>query len=319
MNLHLDNSAFETLILGQAERTGLRRDVLEKDYYVSLILEELAFKQKTNHLPAYFKGGTALYKALKCIRRFSEDIDITVYVEDCPSNSQKQKRLEEAVEKYHSLIWNKEDPGNDNKKGSITTIYNYDSVVDVDFDDELQRFGKVKIEATSFTISEPHTQLEIAPLLYENATLEQQETLRSQYQVSPFEVETIRLERIFIDKVFAAEYYFQRGKLRDTSKHLYDIVVMLGLEEVKQLFQNSSDLDHLVEIKRQEEKARFGSKLSEISISSFSYIRDFSLAARNLSEFQAMQNLYVLDDQFRQSTDTLQHGMQHLEASFKGR
>lgn len=319
MDLHLDTSAFETLILEQSERTGLRRDVLEKDYYVSLILDELSEKQKTDHLPAYFKGGTALYKALKRIRRFSEDIDLTVYVEDCPSNSQKQKRLEEATEKYHSLIWNKEDPGNVNKKGSITTIYNYDSVVDVDLDDELQRFEKVKIEATSFTISEPHTSIEIAPLLYENATREQQETLQSQYQVSPFEVETIRLERIFIDKVFAAEFYFQRGELRDTSKHLYDIVVMLGLDEINQLFQKPGELDHLIDLKRQEERTRIGSNLSERPISTFSYIRDFATLTRNLSEFQAMQNLYVLDDQYRQSTEILVKGMQQLEASFKSR
>lgn len=29
-------------------------------------------------LPAYFKGGTALYKALKTTNRFSEDIDFSV-------------------------------------------------------------------------------------------------------------------------------------------------------------------------------------------------------------------------------------------------
>ena len=51
------------------ERTGYRTDVLEKDYYVVLMLRELAEKQKAG-LPAYFKGGTALYKALKTTNRF---------------------------------------------------------------------------------------------------------------------------------------------------------------------------------------------------------------------------------------------------------
>lgn len=51
---------------------GVRLDILEKDYYVSLLLRELAEKQK--ELPAYFKGGTALYKAQKSIRRFSQDM-----------------------------------------------------------------------------------------------------------------------------------------------------------------------------------------------------------------------------------------------------
>lgn len=50
------------------ERTGYRADVLEKDYYVVLVLEELAGKQR-NGLKAYFKGGTALYKALGIMQK----------------------------------------------------------------------------------------------------------------------------------------------------------------------------------------------------------------------------------------------------------
>ena len=70
MKLHLDRAAFLVLIDSIHKRTGYREDVLEKDYYVTLILKELADKQ-TNGLPAYFKGGTALYKALKTTNRFS--------------------------------------------------------------------------------------------------------------------------------------------------------------------------------------------------------------------------------------------------------
>jgi len=77
MKLHSDSSALETLLLDISGRTGIRADIIEKDYYVTLILKELADKQKD--IPAYFKGGTALYKALGSIRRFSEDIDLTVY------------------------------------------------------------------------------------------------------------------------------------------------------------------------------------------------------------------------------------------------
>jgi predicted nucleotidyltransferase component of viral defense system len=53
-----------TLEVGES----LHRDV-EKDYYVTLLLSELSTKQSC--LPAYFKGGTALYKALGQMKRFS--------------------------------------------------------------------------------------------------------------------------------------------------------------------------------------------------------------------------------------------------------
>ena len=101
MNLHLDKDAFGVLIEDIHSRTGYRTDVLEKDYYVALILKELAEKQAAG-LPAYFKGGTALYKALKTTNRFSEDIDLSVDARGC-SRTQNDKRLEAAAKKYSSL------------------------------------------------------------------------------------------------------------------------------------------------------------------------------------------------------------------------
>ena len=75
MKLHEDKDAFGLLLENIHEKTGYRTDVLEKDYYVLLILQELSDFQ-ADGLPAYFKGGTALYKALKTTNRFSEDIDL---------------------------------------------------------------------------------------------------------------------------------------------------------------------------------------------------------------------------------------------------
>ena len=101
MNLHLDKDAFRVLIESIHEQTGYRSDVLEKDYYVVLMLKELSEKQ-ANGLLAYFKGGTALYKALKTTNRFSEDIDLSVDTRGL-SRSQNDKRLEQATKKYASL------------------------------------------------------------------------------------------------------------------------------------------------------------------------------------------------------------------------
>ena len=51
MMLHEDKYAFLALINQIHEVSGIRLDILEKDYYVSLLLRELAEKQKD--LPAY--------------------------------------------------------------------------------------------------------------------------------------------------------------------------------------------------------------------------------------------------------------------------
>ena len=202
MKLHLDRAAFRVLIDSIHQRTGYREDVLEKDYYVTLILKELADKQ-ANGLPAYFKGGTALYKALKTTNRFSEDIDLSVDVRDAANRTQSDKRLEQATKKYSGLVRDK--AAGKTHRSEVISVYTYEPVATYDADDALQRFGKLKIEATSFTISEPVESLEIAPMLYELATEEERRTLETLYQVTPFQIKAISLERAFIDKLFAAE------------------------------------------------------------------------------------------------------------------
>ena len=48
----MNKEILEELILNINRRTGIRNDILEKDYYVCLVLKELASKQK--ELQAYF-------------------------------------------------------------------------------------------------------------------------------------------------------------------------------------------------------------------------------------------------------------------------
>ena len=74
MLLHNDKNLFEQTILQVAQKSGIEAGIIEKDYYVTLLLREL-----TNALPSMiFKGGTSLSKCHKVIKRFSEDIDLTL-------------------------------------------------------------------------------------------------------------------------------------------------------------------------------------------------------------------------------------------------
>ena len=121
MKLHLDRDAFEAIILDIQNREDIRSDVLEKDYYVTLMLNELSKNQVD--WKAYFKGGTALYKALSSINRFSEDIDLTVYVNDCTSNNQKRVRLEKSADGYNCLPKLVGDKDNRKSKNRSNIIY----------------------------------------------------------------------------------------------------------------------------------------------------------------------------------------------------
>jgi hypothetical protein len=310
MKLHLDQPAFETLLLSESESSGIRADILEKDYYVTLILSELADKKDQGF--AYFKGGTALYKAIGSIRRFSEDIDLTVSIQDC-TNNQAKRRLERATLEFSCLPRNRENEENNNSKGAITSIYNYESVVSVDHDDELQRFEKVKIEGTSFTVSEPHEPMLITPLIFDIATDEQKEILIREYDIRSFNIETIKLERIFIDKVFAAEFYFSRKIYFDMAKHLYDIVVLLKNERIIKALKDNEMLVYLIGLKRREESQRIGSDLDKKEIGQFSYFHSAMDNEELLRQFTQMQKIYVFDEKFLIPANELQNGIGELK------
>ena len=294
MKLHLDRTAFRVLVDSIHERTGYREDVIEKDYYVTLILKELADKQ-INGLPAYFKGGTALYKALKTTNRFSEDIDLSVDVRDAASRTQSDKWLEQATKKYNSLLRDKA-AGRTNRS-EIISVYDYEPVAAYDADDALQRFGKLKIEATSFTISEPVESMEIAPMLYELASDEEKRILESQYQVSPFQIKTISLERAFIDKLFAAEAYTRKfneaHRAFEAAKHIYDLSVMSSLSRIRQLYDNSAQMTHLLNIRMEEEAGRLDG-IPGVMPQQFTFFTNIETNQAIRKAYDIMQNQYVL-------------------------
>lgn len=72
--LHNDKELFEQAVLKTAEYMNIDAGIVEKDYYVTLMLKEIS-----SAVPdLVFKGGTSLSKCHKVINRFSEDIDLTV-------------------------------------------------------------------------------------------------------------------------------------------------------------------------------------------------------------------------------------------------
>lgn len=256
MRLHLDRDSFRVLINRVSEQTGYRTDVVEKDYYVTLILEELAGFQKEG-LPAYFRGGTALYKALHSIRRFSEDIDLSVDVRGC-SRTHGDKRMAKAAKRYASLPRNVQE--SKSNRSEVISIYGYEPVVAYDAEDALQRFGKVKVEATSFTISEPYEPMLVAPIVYETVEPDQKRVLTEHFDVKPFEISTMTMERIFIDKLFAAEAYTRyadkEGRAFEAAKHIYDLSVMIDEKRISAFFDNNALMKELLSIRMEEELNR---------------------------------------------------------------
>jgi len=314
MKLHLDKDAFRVLIEDIHSKTGYRTDVLEKDYYVALVLKELADKQSAG-LPAYFKGGTALYKALKTTNRFSEDIDLSVDTREC-SRTQNDKRLEAATKKYAAL--QRDTSMGKTNRSEVISVYHYEPLTAYDADDALQRFGLLKIEATSFTISEPVESLEIAPMLYGLATAEQKAILETQYDVRPFSVMTITMERIFIDKLFAAESYVRKSddphRAFEAAKHIYDLAVMEQHPKIVSLLSDTQKMKQLLDIRMTEEQERLDG-IPGVLPNAFTFFDNAVNCAAVRSAYEIMQRQYVLRASDRIAFDTACESLKRLQGS----
>lgn len=91
MKLYEDSELFKQAISLTANYFKIDPAIVEKDYYVTIFLEELN-KIAPNLL---FKGGTSLSKCYGVINRFSEDIDLTLEQEQITSG--QRKRVKNAI------------------------------------------------------------------------------------------------------------------------------------------------------------------------------------------------------------------------------
>ena len=97
-------------------------------------------------------------------------------------------------------------------------------------------------------------------MLYELATESEQSILQEQYDVAPFSVMTITIERIFIDKLFAAEAYVRQStdpqRAFEAAKHIYDLVVMRQQPNIQNLLADEDLIKKLLDIRIEEEAGR---------------------------------------------------------------
>lgn len=96
--LHNDREQFKDAIYLAYDQTGIMVQAIEKDYYVTMLLKLLS--EKIPYI--VFKGGTSLSKCHKVIKRFSEDIDITI--DTTLSQGQKKKVKQAIVDSADTLL-----------------------------------------------------------------------------------------------------------------------------------------------------------------------------------------------------------------------
>ena len=230
MDLHKENKElFRDIISIVSERKNVTTDIVEKDYYVKMILYLLSKKE----IEVIFKGGTSLSKAYGVIDRFSEDIDITFKEHLGESRRKKLKYniLKPIAEDLEIEIKNWKDIESDKNYNHYDFYYN--SVSDNSNFSGLAPF--VKLETALMSYSFPTERRQISNYIYDTLKNEEPELIKK-YNLIPFEMSVQCLNRTLADKIFAVCDYYLQGKAQRNSRHLYDIFKLLNYVEIDEEF-----------------------------------------------------------------------------------
>lgn len=226
--LHNDREQFREAIYLSYQQTGIMAQAIEKDYYVTLLLQILA--QEMPYI--VFKGGTSLSKCHKVIQRFSEDIDITI--DTLLSQGQKRRVKQiiiDAAAELGLVIDNLD--GIRSRRDYNRYVLSYDSVIPL-ASDALK--PAVLLETSYTAVSFPTVLLPVHSYIGDMMQIEAPGMV-GEYHLSPFEMKVQGIDRTLVDKVFAICDYYLQGKTAKHSRHIYDIYKLLPLVPQDQRFQ----------------------------------------------------------------------------------
>ncbi len=222
--LHDNKELFEQLVLRASETMGIKAEIIEKDYYVTLFLNELV-----SVMPEIiFKGGTSLSKCYHLIDRFSEDIDLNIETETKPSEG-KRKHLKSSIvsviDKLNFTLTNSDNVRS--RREYNRYLIDYPSVLGASYLKEM-----LIVETAIYQRAYPTVRKQAGSLIYDYLSANDFSDFIAEYKLEPFELNVQAAERTMIDKLYALADYYLAGTIAEHSRHIYDIYKLLSVVDI---------------------------------------------------------------------------------------
>ena len=234
------------MVLTQAaNKTGLPVQAVEKDLWVTVVLQMVFSLSVANHL--VFKGGTSLSKVWKVIRRFSEDIDLAIdpsiwgFGGDLTKKQIKQLRkvssifvrdelsrlLQGTVSETGMAEWLQVEADSD---GEGDGTYPEPRVIHIRyqslFDEDLPYLhSEVKLEVGARSLLEPTATAVVTSVI--------EDVLPVSTTIERVMIPTALAEKTFLEKAFLLHELFSSQTSKEAyrkSRHLYDLAQMMSTD-----------------------------------------------------------------------------------------
>ena len=270
------------MVLSQAaNKTGLPVQAVEKDLWVTVVLQMVFTLPIANHL--VFKGGTSLSKVWKVIQRFSEDIDLaidpsiwgfegdltkkqikrlrkasSIFVRDELCLLLKDAVLKTGMEKWLQVEADPDGEGDGTYPEPRVIHIRYKSL----FDEDLPYLhSEVKLEVGARSLLEPTANAVVTSVI--------EDALPVSTTIKQVMIPTALAEKTFLEKAFLLHELFSSQSPREAnrkSRHLYDLAQMMNsdiaaraiadddlwntIHHHRELFTSMSGVDYTPDIRK---------------------------------------------------------------------
>ncbi|GHT57315.1 hypothetical protein FACS18945_1300 [Bacteroidia bacterium] len=248
MRLHANIQDFNELIRLTATHFSILPEFIEKDYWITLILNNLSQSSHANSI--VFKGGTSLTKGYRLINRFSEDIDIALLDEQLTGNALKTKirKIEKAITADLTEI---EEQGV-TRKGSVyrKSLFQYPSNINSRLVNNIQK--RIIVEINSFANPYPFVEQKITSFIAEFLTATNQAEVIQEYGLQQFALNILDKRRTMLEKLVSLiRFSFAENSSKELAKkirHFYDLYYLAKDEECAKYLQSSQFQNDLSEL-----------------------------------------------------------------------
>lgn len=243
-----------TILTNISTETGIIENVVEKDWWVSMVLKALFHHTScADHL--VFKGGTSLSKGWSLINRFSEDIDLAIdrafFGYSGELSKKDRTKLRKASLKYIRETLAEELKANLVGMGIKDFSIELPELIESDKDPEIilvpyqtvleesEFIGyipfQIKVEISCRSLREPFDGIMMRSMIA-NAYPDEE------FSEEEFEINTVRPSRTFLEKVFLLHEEFQKHEVRSLrmSRHLYDLEKLMDTDFAKEAMEDTA-------------------------------------------------------------------------------
>lgn len=257
MKLHTYKDAFEGAIVATAQHLGIAEIYVEKDYWVTLALKQI-FTDSNSKDIAVFKGGTSLSKCFRIIDRFSEDIDMVVIKEDGETDNSLKRKLKKITTSLETVMTVIHNHPLENKRGKIRKmVYGYDKA------GVKGTYGQIRdqivLEVSSLGNSVPSEKISIHSMITEFIAKTNNPDLIKEYQLEPFKVMVLSVERTFCEKIISLiRFSYSENPLKDLTnkvRHTYDLHQLLQENRISSFLKSDDFETMLLQVGRDDDKA----------------------------------------------------------------